>query len=771
MPFWASSRIVGSTDGRRTPGKMSKQPLDSQYLLRTGKVNGIFWLPGRRKLHVNDIPPEVVARIYFYLDAGSDRNAFMLSQSSWFYVAVASEWFRPAIVSKKQLLSICRTLQDPHSTFVYGAIVRRLNLTSVAHLVTDDILAQFSSCNNLNRLVLTGAVDLSAKALASLISSNPKLLSVDLCNIPAVNDEVLEALSKCTDLQGVYLFGCSKITDAGIIKLSQCQALKRIRLGGCQRITEVGIHAILETCHNMTELDVTNCAQPNLHLLPTPPEDEESSANDNNPGIDLAAGPAITINRDDIGYEAQQQALARVDFVNGTTDVSHDAGGMSDPLVRHILLMRRQLRELRIGSSPRITSAAFALPSSVRLNALRLIDLTACSQVTDTVVEQIVSFAPRLHNIVLAKCSSITDRSLISLTKLGLGLHYLHLGHCYNVTDRGILALVRDCQRLQYIDIANCTRLTNFAVEALATLPRLRRIGLVKCMQITDAAIRAIARRQALENTLERVHLSYCTQLTRSAIHELVNACPRLIHLSLTGVPDFFLTELTQFCREPPADLNDHQQSVFCVYSGYGVHLLREYLNSMSMGENIDQNQAPAITRQNTFAEAILVEAMDLVAARARETLAQEQRLAGASAGNPSPMDVSPEIYRRDLEQVFENLQHRVNGTDVQDSQERIRIALEQVPTLRHAMLSFRRTLTGPPGASYRSAVWSDLRGAAHAAPTSAMAASSVTIPSTGRTTPIHGAPTANRSNPSPTMSPPSNNVPHSPQSRFMQRN
>lgn len=77
----------------------------------------------------------------------------------------------------------------------------------------------------------------------------------------------------------------------------------------------------------------------------------------------------------------------------------------------------------------------------------------------------------------------------------------------------------------------------------------------------------------------------------------LLNYCPRLTHLSLTGVHAFLREEFSPFCRPPPPgmkvvwhidrstltkcpEFNEHQRNVFCVFSGNGVSRLREYLNT-----------------------------------------------------------------------------------------------------------------------------------------------------------------------------------------------
>jgi len=87
------------------------------------------------------------------------------------------------------------------------------------------------------------------------------------------------------------------------------------------------------------------------------------------------------------------------------------------------------------------------------------------------------------------------------------------------------------------------------SVFELSALPKLRRIGLVRVNNLTDEAIYSLAERHA---TLERIHLSYCDQISVMAIHFLLQKLHKLTHLSLTGVPAFRQTELQKFCRDPP---------------------------------------------------------------------------------------------------------------------------------------------------------------------------------------------------------------------------
>lgn len=104
------------------------------------------------------------------------------------------------------------------------------------------------------------------------------------------------------------------------------------------------------------------------------------------------------------------------------------------------------------------------------------------------------------------------------------------------------------------------------SVFELSALPKLRRIGLVRVNNLTDEAIYSLAERHA---TLERIHLSYCDQISVMAIHFLLQKLHKLTHLSLTGVPAFRQTELQKFCRDPPPVTTylcciDYQLTTFC---------------------------------------------------------------------------------------------------------------------------------------------------------------------------------------------------------------
>lgn len=245
----------------------------------------------------------------------------------------------------------------------------------------------------------------------------------------------------------------------------------QLKLNECLQLRDEAVHAFAENCPNILEIDLHQCAQ-------------------------IGNGP-----------------------------------------ITSLLVKGNCLRELRLASCELIDDNAFLSISSNRtFEHLRILDLTSCARLTDAAVQKIVDVAPRLRNLVLQKCRLITDVAIHAIARLGKNLHYVHLGHCGQITDDGVKRLVSHCNRIRYIDLGCCTNLTDDSVKRLAMLPKLKRIGLVKCSHITDESVNALAeaafrRRmrtqgggslfapagpsEAYASCLERVHLSYCINLTQ----------------------------------------------------------------------------------------------------------------------------------------------------------------------------------------------------------------------------------------------------------------
>lgn len=467
---------------------------------------------------ISRIPPEVLLLIFSLVKHKPDLVPLLTVCKRWGDLIVELLWYRPSLVkihAKKGIYEVMK-LNRNETYWDYRSYIRRLNLSFIFDKIDDEFLYLFEGCPNLERLTLVNCSKVTSAPIIKILKGCTKLQSIDMTGLKNIEDNIFNALAdNCPRLQGIYAPGCPNITNNVIVKIT-------------------------DKCPLLKRVKLTD----NMYV------------------------------NDDAIIELTNKCKALIEV-----DV-HNCPNLTDRSLETVFLNLSQLRELRISQNANISDNVLNnLNENTVLERLRILDLSACSRITDRLVEKITLAAPRLRNVVLSKCSNLTDSSLKALATLGKNLHYIHLGHCSNITDFGVTTLVRNCHRLQYIDLACCTQLTNISLIELASLPRLKRIGLVKCANINDAGILTLIRRRGNGDTLERVHLSYCTNLSIYPIYQLLHSCPRLTHLSLTGIHSFLRQDITQFCRPAPPDFNEHQRALFCVFSGDGVSQLRDYLD------------------------------------------------------------------------------------------------------------------------------------------------------------------------------------------------
>lgn len=464
------------------------------------------------------LPPEILAHVFSNVHNKVDLFSVMLSCRYWASIVIDTIWFRPGINSKRTLQKLAEVMRmDPAAThWEYRMFIKRLNLSLVPHYITDDFLSLFYGCTNLERITLVNCSKVHHATIVELLEGCERLQSIDLTGVKDITDDIyFQLANQCKRLQGLYAPGSSNVSGSAVLRLIQsCPQLKRIKLSDCNNITDDIVGALVENCPYLVELDLHGCEH--------------------------------------VTNAALYEIFSRLE----------------------------SLKEFKVSRNSNIDWRCFesSLGPLASLDKLRIVDFTQCPNITDRTVERLVSLAPKLRNVVLSKCSSITDSALKAIAQLGKNIHYIHLGHCSNITDEGARTLIRSCYRLQYIDLACCNQLTNATLVELSTLPKLRRIGLVKCSQITDVGILALAENRTGEDSLERIHLSYCIHLTIFPIYKLLKACPKLTHISLTGISQFLRPDITKYCRDPPSEFNQHQKSIFCVFSGEGVNMLRRHL-------------------------------------------------------------------------------------------------------------------------------------------------------------------------------------------------
>ncbi|KAM5356623.1 hypothetical protein ACJ41O_003269 [Fusarium nematophilum] len=516
-------------DSRSSSSSTSPAPADneeSDFFLGANDSQSSIGVPNFQDMQVEDacqppvnrLPNEILISIFAKLSATSDLYHSMLTCKRWARNTVDLLWHRPACTNWRNHSSICQTLQLEQPFFSYRDFIKRLNLAALADKVNDGSVMPLSVCTRVERLTLTNCKGLTDSGLIALVENSNSLLALDISNDKNITEQSINAIAEhCKRLQGLNISGCESVSNESMIALAHsCRYIKRLKLNECAQLQDDAIHAFAENCPNILEIDLHQCSR-------------------------IGNGP-----------------------------------------ITSLLVKGNCLRELRLANCDLIDDDAFlSLPHGRIFEHLRILDLTSCIRLTDAAVQKIIDVAPRLRNLVLAKCRNITDTAVHAISKLGKNLHYVHLGHCGNITDEGVKRLVQNCNRIRYIDLGCCVNLTDESVKRLALLPKLKRIGLVKCSSITDESVFALAeaayrprvRRDAsgvlvgseyYASSLERVHLSYCINLTLKSIMKLLNSCPRLTHLSLTGVAAFQRDDFQPYCRQAPPGMSLPRNFGYC---------------------------------------------------------------------------------------------------------------------------------------------------------------------------------------------------------------
>lgn len=370
---------------------------------------------------MSHLPAEVLIHILKHLHSTRDLFSALRVSRTWCECSVELLWHKPVFPKYDTLQKMSRRLAVPNQTFTYSRFIRRLNLLTLSGYIKDDIFSTFAPCDRLERLTLVNCEHITDKALTRVLPSFPHLVAVDLSGVVLTTDEAVITLAMTARrLQGINLAGCHNISDDGIMAFAKnCPMLRRVKLSGLTSLTDAPISALAISCPLLLEIDLNYC------------------------------------------------------------------GLITDVSIRDIWVYSTYMREMRVSHCSQLTDAAFpappkpegmALPDSSRpfpshiadgctelpplvmsrsLDHLRMLDLTACSLVTDDAIEGIISHAPKIRNLVLSKCGLLTDRSVENICKLGRHLHYLHLGHAAKITDSSVRTLARSCTRLRYVDFAS----------------------------------------------------------------------------------------------------------------------------------------------------------------------------------------------------------------------------------------------------------------------------------------------------------------------------
>lgn len=180
------------------------------------------------------------------------------------------------------------------------------------------------------------------------------------------------------------------LQPAPVILLANFVVIK-VKLRGLENLADSGVAALAQSCPMLLELDLFGCSQ-------------------------------IT----DEALQAVWRHLGHVRelTVNGAS-ITDDSFPVADINGKPSIRQPSYLSALKGDPNQKI----FVTVPNSHFDHVRYLDLTSQVHLTDAAVESIVSFMPKVRNLILSKCTSLTDESIYAICRLGKNLHYLHLSH------------------------------------------------------------------------------------------------------------------------------------------------------------------------------------------------------------------------------------------------------------------------------------------------------------------------------------------------------
>ncbi|KIY49376.1 RNI-like protein [Fistulina hepatica ATCC 64428] len=370
---------------------------------------------------------------------------------------------------------------------------------------------------------------------------------VILSGVTDLSDRTLIAIARqCYNIGGLGVSGCTLITDFSLLELATVHPpLRWLHLTGAVGTTDPAVSAIARSCADLVELELAD-----LPLVTAISLREVWDFSRNLQSLNLSRLPQLD-------EKAFPSAIGPDDGSDSETARGESADDEKPLPHRPVTVVEALPPLILTRQSPH----------------LRILDLSYCP-VTDDVIAGIVYHAPKIQNLILAGCTRLTDHALEHVARLGPHLDILVLAHVSSISDVGMMKIARACTSLRCVDLAFCRNLTDLTILELANL-QIQRLSVVRVQRLTDMAIYALAEHT---RTLERLHMSYCDNITLNAVHFLLKKCPNLIHLSATGVPSFRRKGVRRFSGSPPSGQN-HDPAAFRVFDGENVGRLLWFLN------------------------------------------------------------------------------------------------------------------------------------------------------------------------------------------------
>ena len=315
-----------------------------------------------------------------------------------------------------------------------GPFVKDLNLrgcVQVEHYNRADVVVK--SCTNLMNATLEGCRNFKKQTLHTLLSTNSRLLHLNLTGLTNVDNRACKIVSRnCPQLETFNVSWCTHMDARGVkMVLAGCPKLRDLRVGEIK-----GFSSKDSTGMEVAELIFENNILERLVM---------SGCSD------------LT---DDVFKAMIQGADPEIDILS-----------------EQALVPQRNLRHLDLTRCNRITDSALEVLAN-NVPMLEGLQLSGCTLLTDRSLSKIISTMPFLTHLDLEELAELTNVFLaehLAKAPCANRLEHLAISYCENLGDVGMLPVMRECTSLQSVDMDN-TRISDLVLTEAAAMVRARSV-------------------------------------------------------------------------------------------------------------------------------------------------------------------------------------------------------------------------------------------------------------------------------------------------------
>ncbi|XP_018594312.1 F-box/LRR-repeat protein 3 isoform X2 [Scleropages formosus] len=219
-----------------------------------------------------------------------------------------------------------------------------------------------------------------------------------------------------------------------------------------------------------------------------------------------------------------------------------------------------------------------SLKALVKVEGLCLheLRLRGCKELTDQALVTLCRYQPALRTLDISACSELTNAAVLAVASGLKDLQHLYLSRDWRVTDKGLSELVM-LKDLQTLDVSECVHISGTELAKSLTGPQakaqLASLNFRNCSYIRDLAVFSLA--QTLGPRLRELDLTSCPYLTDLSVSAISTYLPALAVLRLgwcKEITDWGLLGMEQPSKEhnPDKDLEDKGPSFTRTFGNMG---------------------------------------------------------------------------------------------------------------------------------------------------------------------------------------------------------